>query len=258
MKARPLPRPSLDRPPVLTFSPLAWLKLQFFCHLGDTEVGGFGLAAAEDLLYIQDFIPVRQQVTPVTVRFDDAAVADYFDACVDQGISLNRCGRLWLHTHPGASVMPSGTDEDTFARVFGACDWSVMFILGRTGRTYARLAFSAGPGGQLLLPVEVDWAAWPDVLSDKYGPLEVHRDQWRQEYAANIQMLPDLLVTPKGLPVANPFEDDRWWGREPWWLDTEDFDSLTQEEHYHEPVCNSPLAGPGPAAARDRAPGAAG
>jgi hypothetical protein len=260
MKEPSLRRLYLDRPPVLTFAPLAWLKLLDFCHSGDTEVGGFGISSATDFLYIQDFVTVRQQVTPVTVRFDDAAVADYFDACVDQGLSLSRCGRIWLHTHPGASVMPSGTDEDTFARVFGACDWAVMFILGRTGRTYARLAFSAGPGGQLLLPVEVDWAAWPDVLSEKYGPLEAHRDQWRQEYAANIQvLLPDLRAAPRALPAAGLPADDRWWGREPWWLDAEDdLNSLIQEELTHERVCNSPDVGPGPAPARDRAAGAPG
>jgi hypothetical protein len=28
--------------PCLTFAPLAWLKLQYFCHAGATEVGGFG------------------------------------------------------------------------------------------------------------------------------------------------------------------------------------------------------------------------
>ena len=65
---------------------------------------GSNLSAAEDHIYIQDFIPVRQHIPPVTVRFDDAAVADYFDACVDQGISLNRCGRLWLHTHLDADL----------------------------------------------------------------------------------------------------------------------------------------------------------
>jgi hypothetical protein len=37
----------------LIFSPRAWLKLQYFCHAGDTEVGGFGIAAADDCLYLE-------------------------------------------------------------------------------------------------------------------------------------------------------------------------------------------------------------
>ena len=68
-----------EQPKVLTFAPLAWLKLQFFCHVGATEIGGFGAAAADDALYIQEFVTVRQEVTPVSVRFADEAVADYFD-----------------------------------------------------------------------------------------------------------------------------------------------------------------------------------
>ena len=173
-------RLTVDRPPVLTFAPLAWLKLQFFCQTGTTEIGGFGISAARDLLYVRDFITVRQQDTLVTVSFDDAAVADYFDACVDRGIKPSRCGRIWLHTHPGSSVTPSGTDEETFARVFGARDWSVMFILGRTGHSYARMAFSAGPGGQILLPVQVDWSAWPEAVLEKENSLEAVVAGWRQ------------------------------------------------------------------------------
>ena len=46
-----------------------------------------------------------------------------------------------------------------------------MFIIGRTGRTYARLTFNAGPGGSILLPVSVDWAAWPDVMLEEQARL---------------------------------------------------------------------------------------
>jgi hypothetical protein len=83
----------------LIFAPLAWLKLQFFCHRGDTEMGGFGISAKVDLLYIEDFRTVRQNATWASVAFDDTAVADFFDECVDRGVSPSRCGRIWLHTH---------------------------------------------------------------------------------------------------------------------------------------------------------------
>src|ERR1039458_9361898 len=112
----------------------------FFLHAGDTEIGGFGISSEDDLLYITDFITVKQKVSSVSVEFDDEAVADYFDQCVDQNIPPHRCGRCWLHTHPGESPEPSHTDEETFARVFGRCDFSVMFIFGRTGKTYCKLS----------------------------------------------------------------------------------------------------------------------
>src|SRR4051812_34081276 len=53
----------------LVFPPLAWLKLKFFCHAGETEVGGFAISSAADPLYVQDFVTVRQATTAVTVEF---------------------------------------------------------------------------------------------------------------------------------------------------------------------------------------------
>ena len=170
MTAEGMTRPRWRCPPMsgdargarrLVFSPLAWLKLQFLCHAGPTEVAGFGLTAADDPLHVEDVLVVRQRATPVTVAFDDAAVADLFDAMADAGVPPARFGRVWVHTHPGESVTPSTTDEVTFAWAFGGCDWAVMAILGRTGRTSARLRFNTGPGGSIELPTAVDWAAWP-------------------------------------------------------------------------------------------------
>lgn len=236
MNPQRLFRLSPEPPKVLTFAPLAWLKLQLFCHAGDTEVGGFGLSAEKDLLYIEDFVTVRQQATSVTVRFDDAAVADWFDRCVDQGLAPSRFARVWLHTHPGASVTPSGMDEETFARVFGRCDWSVMFILGRTAQTYARLAFSAGPGGCLHLPVQVDWSIWPDVLSGKPGSLETQIEQWRLEYAAKIQVLPELALSGPPVSLDEQFWVADWWDLAPWSPELDEvFFSLAEKDNTHDP-----------------------
>jgi hypothetical protein len=84
-------------------------------------------------------------------------LAEFFDKMADRGISPGRFGRVWLHTHPSTSVPPSWVDEATFDRVFGACDWAVMGILGRTGRTYARLQFSVGPGAAMTIHTTVEW-----------------------------------------------------------------------------------------------------
>ncbi len=150
---------------------MAWAKLLFFCHYGDTEIGGFGITDPDDLLLIHDFQSVHQVVSSVTVAFDDVAVADFYEEQVDLGRKPQEFSRIWLHTHPGQSPSPSLTDEETFARVFGSCDWAVMAILARGGKTYARLRFNSGPGGSLLIPVLVDysqefpgsdWEAWQE------------------------------------------------------------------------------------------------
>jgi proteasome lid subunit RPN8/RPN11 len=142
----------------LRFTPYAWAKLLYLRDLGPTEVGGFGIIKPGDLLLVQDVVLVRQSCTAVTVKFDDAAVADFFDDQVDQGRLPEEFARIWIHTHPGQSASPSSTDEATFARSFGEADWAAMLILAKGGRTYARLRFSAGPGGDVIVPVEVDFS----------------------------------------------------------------------------------------------------
>jgi hypothetical protein len=123
---------------------------------------------------------IGQQTTIVSVEFDDEAVADFFDEQVDAGLPPERFFRLWLHTHPGESAAPSSTDEETFERVFGSCDWAVMAILAQGGQTYARLRFNAGPGGQVEIPMTVDYAR-PFPAADPDG--------WQREYERCVHAL---------------------------------------------------------------------
>ena len=165
------------RQPTLEFTPTAWLKLQCLCHAGDTEIGGFGIVPDPPELLVTDFVTVKQRCTAVTVKFDDDAVADHFEDMVDRGLKPDQFARCWLHTHPGDAPTPSGVDEETFERVFGGCDWAIMFILAHGGATYARLRFNAGPGGEMLLPVGVRWGLPID---------EVDQAAWLAEYQANV------------------------------------------------------------------------
>jgi hypothetical protein len=162
---------------VLRFTPWAWAKLHYFCHFGDTEIGGFGVGRTDNLLMIEDFVTVRQRVSAVSVAFEDDAVADLFEAHVDMGRKPEQFARVWVHTHPGNCPNPSGIDEATFKRVFGGCTWAVMFILARGGQTYCRQRFNVGPGGEVIIPVEVDYAQ-PFAGSDQAA--------WRAEYEQNV------------------------------------------------------------------------
>jgi hypothetical protein len=118
------------------------------------------------------------------VRFDDVAVADFFDEQVDLGRQLEQFARVWVHTHPGNSAHPSGTDEGTFRRCFGGTDWSVMFVLARGGRTYARLQFNVGPTGSMEIPVEVDFHR-PFDAADQVA--------WKREYSDTVEKEADWL-----------------------------------------------------------------
>ena len=183
--------------PVLRFSPSAWAKLQFFCDRGDCEIGGFGVCGGDDLLLVTDFVTVRQDVSSVSVAFEDESVADFFDSQIDLGRRPEQFCRIWAHTHPGNCPQPSGTDEECFERVFGGCDWAVMFILAHGGKIFAQLQHNTGPGGRMNIPVEVDYSA-EFVGSD--------HEAWRVEYEQNVQV------------TVAPF----YFGRDRWPGDTDD------------------------------------
>ena len=95
---------------MLRFSPTTWAKLLFMRDLTDNEVAGFGVTDADDLLFVKEFVIIKQQVTCVSFIFDDQAVADFFEEQVDLGRKPEQFARIWLHSHPGDSPQPSTTD----------------------------------------------------------------------------------------------------------------------------------------------------
>jgi proteasome lid subunit RPN8/RPN11 len=177
-----LPRRTATKP-TLRFSPWAWAKLLYLRDCGATEVGGFGISSPEDLLFVEDFVLIRQYCSPVTVAFDDEAVAEFFDQQIDAGRRPEQFARIWIHTHPGDCPHPSSKDEETFTRVFGKSDWAVMAILACGGESFSRLSFHVGPGGSMTIPIEVDFQQ-PFSGTD--------RDTWHREYTANVAVDADF------------------------------------------------------------------
>lgn len=165
----------------------------------DNEVGGFGITEAEDLLFVTDFALVKQKVTAVSVSFEDESVADLFEDQVEAGRQPEQFGRIWLHSHPGDSPEPSCTDESTFARVFGSCDWAIMFIVAQDSKTFARLRFNAGPGGEVKIPVYVDYSYEFDAAD-----FEV----WKQQYLANVVEDTTFSLTGKSKNTTGKQQDE--------------------------------------------------
>ncbi len=77
--------PSRPVQPGLRFSPTAWAKLLYLRDRGTSEVGGFGVARPDDLLYVVDIQTVHQVCSVVSVQFDDDAVARFLMRQVDAG-----------------------------------------------------------------------------------------------------------------------------------------------------------------------------
>jgi hypothetical protein len=71
-----------------------------------------------------------------------------------------------------------------------------MFILARNGQTYARLRFGVGPGGQMEIPVKVDF-------SQPFGPSDQHA--WETEYHAKVHAMP--LSMGSGLQSFGDWND---------------------------------------------------
>lgn len=156
------------------------MKLLFFCGAGkenvggNTEIGGFGITAADNPFLVEDFVTVNQENYSFFVKFDDEAVANFFEDQVEAGKHPSQFGRIWLHTHPGASPFPSGVDEDTFKKAFGNCDQAVMFIMAENGPVYARLRKGED---EFFLNVDIQFDA-------EYRKLDP--EAWKKEFAENI------------------------------------------------------------------------
>jgi len=188
-----------NQKPLLRFSPTAWAKLLFMRNVTDNEVGGFGITEAEDLLFVTDFVLIKQKVTAVSVSFEDESVADFFEDQVEAGRQPEQFARLWLHSHPGNSPEPSMTDEETFTRVFGTCDWSIMCIVAQDGGTFARLRFNTGPGGEVKIPVYVDYGFEFD---------NADLNAWKQQYKANVIEDHTFSLTGRSKKNSKKQEDD--------------------------------------------------
>lgn len=222
----PAPRPNEPwEPPRLRLSPTAWAKLLYLRDLGPTEVGGFGIAAADDLLYVEDVQLVRQVCTGASVAFADEAVADFFDRQVEEGRRPEQFARIWVHTHPGNSPEPSFIDEETFARVFGRTEWAVMFVLARHGQSYARLRFHVGPGGEMELPVCVDYSR-PFAASDSAA--------WKAEYAACVQAEAELFDRRDSLLPPDPLTSLDAWDLDDWLFGREELRADQEQAFLHE------------------------
>ncbi|TWU40048.1 hypothetical protein Q31b_33920 [Novipirellula aureliae] len=177
-------------------------KLLYLRDVGPSEVGGFGISNADDLLLVEDIQLVEQVCSVVSVEFDDDSVADFFDQQVDMGRQPEQFARIWIHTHPGASPSPSGTDEETFERCFGGVNWAVMHIIAVEGNTYTRARFNVGPGTERRLRSRVEF--------DFEFPAADH-EAWFIEYCDNVTV--DDPFTSRR-PFAESYDLD-WWEQTP-------------------------------------------
>lgn len=218
-----------DRPMKLRFSPTAWAKLLFMRDIGSTEVGAFGITPADDLLYVSDIVLPQQDCTFATVEFDDESVANFVDDMIDQGRKPEQFLRIWIHTHPKMSAHPSQTDEETFKRVFGSCDWAVMAIISTDGDKYCRLQVNGGPfPGAFKIPIEVDYEAYDFPASDSEKWLDEHTKNVTESHYSSVNYYPGSMW--KDRKKGSPYTPYSKKAHVSSYMDIEDLDSYGSDD----------------------------
>ena len=227
--------------PELLFTPYAWKKLVYLRDLSDNEVGALGVSVPGKPLVIADLLVPKQLVSWVSVAFDMDNVSDLYADMSEKNRPMEEFARVWIHTHPGSSATPSGTDENTFMTNYGTCNWSVMFILAKSGATTACLRLKTPQKLDIQLGVGIDWTVPFDATDEV---------EWKSHYAQSISVyVPPVIVKPttcvtKSANVRDAYEDagiftaeDLWEdGSADWWANPEDMsyedveDELFQQE----------------------------
>jgi len=170
-------------PDKLRFTPYAFAKMLYMKDKGSTEVSGFALTDEKDPYLVIDFIVPEQECTGATTEMSADGIVAVFDRVSGpekfggMGLSPGRFGRIWVHTHPGFSSEPSGTDWSTFRETFGGKDWAIMFILSDKRLATCILQIDVVPGGYFRIPWEVDW---------DYEFQGSAFEEWDKEYKDNV------------------------------------------------------------------------
>lgn len=230
--------------PSLQFTPYAWAKLTYLRDIGNTEVGGYLLMADESSLLCVDIIVPKQTCSVATVKFDDESIAFLGVDLTKKGYSIKRWRSFWVHTHPGDSPLPSGTDEETFREIFGNMDYALMFILAKGGAMYSRLRYNQGPG--LAHEIETfinykqpfaasDWESWKKLYDDNVNTHSYHSQTSSPSYFSD--------------GAASTTGSSTWWARqqELLGLGRDVSSAVTQASHVREVKPETKLILPGDA-----------
>jgi len=225
--------PKITRDPVLRFTPYSWAKLKYLCHVGKTEIAGYGITGTEDPLLVTDFLLIKQECTSASFEFDEKDSNDFIDKMMDLGIPPWACQRILIHTHPGESPDPSQTDEENFDKYFSHPHWAIFFILAKGGKTYCRIRHNVGPGIEVYLKTDIDYSmAFPGSNFEK----------WEEEYKNNVQeKIFDTSILPPHdwSNLWDEYEKEKRWNEmasEEWEKlvdneDEEDLETELEEDH---------------------------
>jgi len=187
----------------LVFSPIAWAKIKWMMKkAGKMEISGFGISAEDSPFHIIDFQTILQECDGTETLMDDDDLAKYQYRMAKAGIDPCRSMRIWIHSHPFATKVPSpsGTDNTTLEEKTGAeSEWAIMVIMGK-GEPYIRLQLRNGLLEDEAIELEMDYEIdWSMVISKDTI------EGWKTEYDKNIHEAPPVVVVN---------QSPEWWQKQ--------------------------------------------
>lgn len=133
-------RKSATTGPRLVFSFEAVTQLRWFLQRTPNEVACWGVCDdPENPLRITRLAFPEQSNSTAYVEMDDISNVKLLARHASEGLQPFQCQRIWIHTHPGSSASPSGTDHSTLDRISENAPWFVMFIMAKGGQTTCKL-----------------------------------------------------------------------------------------------------------------------
>lgn len=179
----------------LRFTPATWHQWHALCAAADTEIGCYGISSPDDPLLVVELCVPEQECTSAAVDVEPTAIARHIGECMSRGIPPERSCRIWLHTHPGQSAQPSGTDEKYWAECEQAQQHgAVMAMLAKGGQTFARVRLVDAMLGpvDVTIPVECDLSEARAIVAAKVrkpAPVASGPVEWYNRSAAG-QLVP--------------------------------------------------------------------
>ena len=194
----------------LRFTPYAWAKLIYMRDKGKTEVAGYGITETKDPLLITNFILIKQECTSVSFDFNPEDGVEYMERMMDKGLMPWQYSNILIHTHPGDSPNPSGTDEDNFKGAFTHPHWAIMVIVADSGKTYCRLKLNVGPGVTKKLRVSIEYNVY-------FSGTDI--ESWEEEYKSNVTEINFLMTGIENIKQYDHThfsnqDDPMWWDEE--------------------------------------------
>ncbi|MGD0115340.1 MAG: hypothetical protein ABSC13_04980 [Dehalococcoidia bacterium] len=129
----------MNDPPVISFTPWAWLKLMIFAQSVAGEVSGLGVIVLEGReMVVQDVLLVPQVCTSGSTELEADGIASLLGELADEGLDVGNV-RLWWHSHGAGGVYLSVQDRETLRDSFPQAHFMVGLVTNRRGDVFASL-----------------------------------------------------------------------------------------------------------------------